>query len=235
MAKKLGMKEGSATSSLPFVPDKKIYDGLNLAKLVSVEVNHLDIKDDSNWDLMKGKSVPRLTFHFEAAKDTHSRHYYHNFNVITNEEKEEVIADGMFKSLQHMMEVYGVDAKLITRVLTDAIDVTDRSADALIATYEAFFTNVASAFNGTEDGKRPNVYKDKIVWLKLIRDLRNNGKLSLHFYPGTGFIEIYKNGQKAAIRIDVSKETIEEKAAVNPVTGAPLATGDANNIPDALR
>lgn len=235
MAKKLGMKEGSATSLLPFVPDKKVYDGLNLAKLTSVEVGYIDVKEDSNWELMKGKRVPRIVFHFESAKDTHSRHYFHNFNVITNEEKEDVIAEGMFRSLQHMMEVYGVDPKLISRVLTDAIDVTDRSADALIATYEAFFTNVASAFNGTEDGKRPNVYKDKMVWLKLIRDQRNNGKLSLPFYPGTGFIELYKANQKAAIRIDVSKnETIEEKSAVNPVTGAPVDASGAS-IPDALR
>ena len=234
MGKVLGMT-GAATSLLPFVPDKKVYDGLNLAKLVSVEVDTTDVKEESNWDMMKGRTVPRITFHFESVKDVHTHHYFHNYTVITNEEKEDKIAEAMFKSIYHMLEAYGVPSASIDKLMKGAISYEERTADALIETYTAFFVKVATMFNGTEDGKMPNIYKDKTVWIKLIRDSRNNGRLSFPFYPGTGFIELYKTGQKPAIRIDVTKETIEEKPALNPTTGAPIAGAGAGQIPEALQ
>ena len=234
MGKVLGMT-GAATSLLPFVPDKRVNDGLVIAKLASVEVKFNEIKEDSNWDLMKGKAVPRLTFHFVSVKDAHERNYFHNYSIITNEDKEAVIADGMFKSIYHMLDVYGMSTTAIDKLMNGAISYENRTAEELIEAYSNFFNKVVIAFNGTEDGKQPNIYKDKTVWLKLIRDQRNNSKLTLPFYPGTGFIEIWKSGQKPAIRIDVTKETIDEKPAVNAITGAPLGGAAGDQIPEALK
>lgn len=245
-----------------FKPTPERNGGLCIGTLVDVTVGEAEIKDDSPMESFRGHSVPRLNFTFESRLDPKGVKpsvYNHSFLAIEHT-PDSLTSEGdwrwrqLSQTIKHFLDVYRNNAELtkeeVEKLAVDFVDEEDgvfveQPADVVIAAYRKFFENIVSMFK--PEGKA--IYKDvngkdKLVWMKLLLDVKGNqvnrGDYGFSGYPGEGLIELYQDGVKPSISIQINKgeniiPRVTSTAAPTPAMGEGTTQVNDDIVPSFMK
>lgn len=225
-----------------FSPDPKVFDGLCLGELVEVSKGSRQFKEDSESVAYRGKTLPRLTFHFqEITKDkSEPGHYFYNVDVPTPDTKYVYsFTEAYAQFIGHFADKFGM---LDTFNLDIPIEKDKNyTGDQLADIYTKLIDYTVGFFNGELDGKGKKItngkpiFKGKALAIKLLYYFKNkevnNGNPGFPKFVGEGVIEVLRktdNGYvKPSIKVNVAKgEDIVPKAKGATPAGIP-AGGNA--------
>lgn len=242
--------ETVGTSRLKFSHTDMRPNGLFIAHLDDIQLNEVDMKDDSAMVSFRGTKVNRLVLTFASNEDDANKRRYVYLNFMPVESNVNTIPGGkeewkvtrIFDYLKHILDVYVLHGNAMSTEMEDALsldyDDTDEQgeyvsvpAETVAAAWNKLFTNFVNIMNTAKDGKPAYKTADnKIipVWIKLIRYIKTgkgwtpiaNGQLSFPTYPGEGVIEIFQAKTAPLIKVDAVREAIKPMN-VEPAKKAP--------------
>lgn len=242
--------ETVSTSRLKFSHTDMRPNGLFIAHLDDVQLNEVDMKDDSAMVSFRGTKVNRLVLTFASNEDDVNKRRYVYLNFMPVESNVNTIPGGkedwkvtrIFSYLKHILDVYVLHGNDMSAEMEDALsldyDDTDEQgeyvsvpAETVAAAWNKLFTNFVNIMNTAKDGKPAYKTSDnKIipVWIKLIRYIKTgkgwtpiaNGQLSFPTYVGEGVIEIFQSKVVPLIKVDPVREAIKPMN-VEPAKKAP--------------
>ena len=242
--------ETVSTSRLKFSHTDMRPNGLFIAHLDDIQLNEVDMKDDSAMVSFRGTKVNRLVLTFASNEDDANKRKYVYLNFMPVESNVNTIPGGkedwkvtrIFSYLKHILDVYVLHGNDMTTEMEDALsldyDDTDEQgeyvsvpAEVVAAAWNKLFTNFVNIMNTAKDGKPAYKTSDnKIipVWIKLIRYIKTgkgwtpiaNGQLSFPTYVGEGVIEIFQSKTVPLIKVDPVREAIKPMN-IEPTKKAP--------------
>jgi len=207
-------KDTRSVSLKKFVPNPEINNGLVKAVLTDVTIGEAEIKQDSSWELFRGKKVPRLSFIFEEFdhdKDLEPCRHIHSYTAYPMDanipERENWQWNQIAQTLKHLIDVFSEDDFKDEYAELLALDDTKTDFEGQLEEWTKFMNGVATVFKG--DGKKLPALVGKKAWLKLLLTFKgkvvNNGDFGFPQYPGDGIVELYKEGVKPSLRVNVTK------------------------------
>lgn len=242
--------ETVSTSRLKFSHTDMKPNGLFVAHLDDIQINEVDMKDDSAMVSFRGTKVNRLVITFASNEDdvTKRKYVYLNFMPVESNVntipggKESWKVDRIFSYLKHILDVYVLHGNAMSEEMENALsldyDDTDEQgeyvsvpAETVAAAWNKLFTNFVNIMNTAKDGKPAYRTSDnKIIplWIKLIRYIKTskgwtpiaNGQLSFPTYVGEGVIEIFQAKTIPLIKVDPVREAIKPMN-IEPAKKAP--------------
>ena len=231
--------ETVSTSRLKFTHTDAKPNGLFVAHLDDVQLNEVDMKDDSAMVSFRGTKINRLVLTFASNEDDINKRKYIYLNFMPVESnvntipggKEAWKVDRIFAYLKHILDVYVLHGQEMSSEMEEALtldyDDTDEQGEyvnipaaQVAAAWNKLFTNFVNIINTAKDGKPAFKTSDNKfipVWIKLIRYIKTgkgwtavaNGQLSFPTYVGEGVIEIFQSKVAPLIKIDPIREAIK--------------------------
>lgn len=242
--------ETVSTSRLKFSHTDMKPNGLFVAHLDDIQLNEVDMKDDSAMVSFRGTKVNRLVITFASNEDDANKRKYVYLNFMPVESnintipggKEEWKVTRIFSYLKHILDVYVLHGNDMSPEMEDALsldyDDTDEQgeyvnvpAETVAAAWNKLFTNFVNIMNTAKDGKPAYKTSDNKfipLWIKLIRYIKTskgwtpiaNGQLSFPTYVGEGVIEIFQAKAVPLIKVDPVREAIKPMN-IEPTKKAP--------------
>lgn len=231
--------ETVSTSRLKFSHTDMKPNGLFVAHLDDIQLNEVDMKDDSAMVSFRGTKVNRLVITFASNEDDANKRKYVYLNFMPVESNVNTIPGGkeewkvtrIFSYLKHILDVYVLHGNDMSPEMEDALsldyDDTDEQgeyvnvpAETVAAAWNKLFTNFVNIMNTAKDGKPAYKTSDNKfipLWIKLIRYIKTskgwtpiaNGQLSFPTYVGEGVIEIFQAKTVPLIKVDPVREAIK--------------------------
>lgn len=243
--------ETRTTSRKGFAPSVDKHDGLNIAKLINVEMVLAEnpTKSDAKTVEFRNLHLPRLVFHYEGVVAEGEEAPYIADSMtpyVPGSASEKTYLAGDTSKIKHIIETFK-DGTPITKeeFATLTIDIDDLDPESpsygqdVLNAYRSFYEAVVAIFNGQDD--KP-IYEGKEIFLKILWIVRQNGKgfYGIPNFINKGIIELIrkdKDGKMKAprkIKIEIGKgESVIEKVveAVNMTSpGMPSGPGGATDI-----
>lgn len=241
-------KNQEVTSRLGFKPLPQ-FNNFCLGFLTNVEVTESEISNDSKWEF-KGKTVPRLAFHFDAWRGSTNdpeRFYGKSEMLIAGiNNKGEAITDdnlvGMYtelwKRIKHLHDQYRGTANYKEMDFDVAFEPKD-PIDKRIADMKTFFNNVAKAFNSGKNKKAIYADNSALLAMKLIKTSKKTKKGKTYFvldlpnYVGKGYLQAVKvvDGKIDTTLEFTGTETVDLTAAPVAAAGGDAKQFNASGVP----
>lgn len=242
--------ETVSTTRLKFSHTDMKPNGLFVAHLDNIELNEVDMKDDSAMVSFRGTKVNRLVITFSSNEDDVNKRKYVYLNFMPVESNVNTIPGGkeewkvtrIFSYLKHILDVYVLHGQEMSAEMEDALSLDYNDIDeqgeyvsvpveTVAAAWNKLFTNFVNIMNTAKDGKPAYKTSDnKIIpiWIKLIRYIKTgkgwtpiaNGQLSFPTYVGEGVIEIFQSKTIPLIKVDPVREAIKPMN-IEPTKKAP--------------
>ena len=242
--------ETVSTSRLKFSHTDMKPNGLFVAHLDDIQLNEVDMKDDSAMVSFRGTKVNRLVLTFASNEDDANKRKYVYLNFMPVESNVNTIPGGkeewkvtrIFSYLKHILDVYVLHGDDMSPEMEEALsldyDDTDEQgeyvnvpAETVAAAWNKLFTNFVNIMNTAKAGKPAYKTADNKfipLWIKLIRYIKTgkgwtpiaNGQLSFPTYVGEGVIEIFQPKTVPLIKVDPVREAIKPMN-IEPAKKAP--------------
>jgi len=247
-------KDTRGASSLKFKLSPEQYDGLQLGCLKEVTKGEASYGDSQKGHFAEfaGKTVPTVNFVFEGVPAVGSKvaplyiHSYKPMPIIAGTNEYAWFYDSMFQTIKHFIDVLSGDKfrDEYENLLNLAVNLEEgMTFEDLVEVYEEFIDGILTVFNGKDE--LPSLIKDEngnpiLIWMKMLLYYNakgvtkevNNGNAGFTGYPGEGLIELYVDGVKPNLRIQVEKgESIIPKVKTSNAPNAPLS--QSTGVPSA--